>query len=61
LFLLLFRKIQRESISDAIMLAEDFAKDDKLLVVLGDNIFGFDLKSEVDKLIIKNKGAMCFG
>ena len=48
-------------ISDAIMLAEDFAKDDKLLVVLGDNIFGFDLKSEVEKFEKKDKGAMVFG
>jgi glucose-1-phosphate thymidylyltransferase len=43
------------------MLAEDFAKEDKLLVVLGDNIFGFDLKSEVEKFEKKDKGAMVFG
>jgi len=48
-------------ISDAIMLAEDFAKDEKILVVLGDNIFGFDLKSEVEKFEKKEKGAMVFG
>lgn len=48
-------------ISDAIMLAEDFAKDEKILVVLGDNIFGYDLKSEVEEFDKKNKGAMVFG
>jgi glucose-1-phosphate thymidylyltransferase len=48
-------------ISDAIMLAEDFAKDDKLLVMLGDNIFSFDLKSEVEKFEKQDKGAMVFG
>lgn len=48
-------------ISDAIILAEEFAKDDKLLVMLGDNIFSFDLKSEVEKFSKKDKGAMVFG
>ena len=43
------------------MLAEDFAKDEKLLVILGDNIFGFDLKSEVEKFEKQDKGAMVFG
>jgi glucose-1-phosphate thymidylyltransferase len=48
-------------ISDAIMLAEDFAKDEKLLVLLGDNIFGFNLKEAVEKFEKKEKGAMVFG
>ncbi|HUD09700.1 MAG TPA: sugar phosphate nucleotidyltransferase [Patescibacteria group bacterium] len=48
-------------ISDAIMLAEDFAKDEKLLVVLGDNIFGFNLKNEAEKFEKRDKGAMVFG
>jgi len=48
-------------ISDAIMLAEEFAKDEKILVVLGDNIFGFDLKKEAEKFEKKDKGAMVFG
>jgi glucose-1-phosphate thymidylyltransferase len=48
-------------ISDAIMLAEDFAKDEKILVVLGDNIFGYNLKNEVDEFEKKHKGAMVFG
>jgi glucose-1-phosphate thymidylyltransferase len=48
-------------ISDAIMLAEDFAKDEKILVVLGDNIFGFNLKNAVEEFDKKSKGAMVFG
>lgn len=48
-------------IAEAIMLAEDFAKDDKLLVLLGDNIFGHDLKDEVGEIEKQDKGAMIFG
>ncbi len=48
-------------IADAIMLAKDFAKGDKLLVILGDNIFNFDIKSAVDKFSQKEQGAMVFG
>jgi len=48
-------------ISDAIMLAEDFAKNEKILVVLGDNIFGYDLKREVEEFDKREKGAMVFG
>jgi glucose-1-phosphate thymidylyltransferase len=48
-------------ISDAIMLAEDFAKEDKILVVLGDNIFGFDLKKDMEEFEKKGRGAMVFG
>ena len=36
-------------ISDAIMLAEDFAKGENLLVLLGDNIFGFNLNGAAEK------------
>lgn len=48
-------------ISDAIILAEDFAKEEKILVVLGDNIFGFDLKNAVEKFEKQDGGAMVFG
>ncbi len=60
----LYYAVQENSkggISDAIMLAEEFAKDEKLLVMLGDNIFSFDLKREVEKFSKINKGAMVFG
>ena len=48
-------------ISDAMLLAQDFAKDDKILVILGDNIFNFDLKKSVEKFNQKEKGGMVFG
>jgi glucose-1-phosphate thymidylyltransferase len=48
-------------IAHAIGLAEEFAKGDKLTVVLGDNIFSYNLKSTVDKFVKKDKGAIVFG
>lgn len=48
-------------IAHAIGLAEEFAKGNKITVVLGDNIFNFNLKSAVDKFVKKDKGAMVFG
>jgi len=48
-------------ISDAISLAQDFAKKEKILVILGDNIFNFDLKSAAEKFDKLEKGAMVFG
>lgn len=48
-------------ISDAILLAEEFAKDEKLLVLLGDNIFGHDLSHAVHDFEQKEKGAKIFG
>lgn len=48
-------------IAQAIALAEDFAKNNNLLVLLGDGIFGYSLKSDVKKFEEKNKGAVVFG
>lgn len=48
-------------IADGIMLAEEFAKGEKILVILGDNIFNFDLKKIVDKFNNKDRGAVVFG
>ena len=48
-------------IADAISLAEEFAGDENLLVVLGDNIFGYDLKPTVDYFDKKEIGAVVFG
>lgn len=48
-------------ISDAVMLAESFAAGDKMLVLLGDNIFNFDLNSAREKFENQNGGAMLFG
>ncbi|MBI4098090.1 MAG: NTP transferase domain-containing protein [Candidatus Levybacteria bacterium] len=48
-------------ISDAMMLAQDFAKGEGILVILGDNIFNFDLKVAREKFEEMKKGAVVFG
>jgi len=48
-------------IANAISLAQEFAKDEKLLVILGDNIFGMSLKNKVDEFGKKTKGAVVYG
>jgi len=48
-------------ISDAIMLAEEFAKGEQVLVILGDNIFNFDLEAARQRFEQKGNGAMVFG
>jgi len=59
----LYYAIQKEpkGISHAISLAEEFARDESLLVILGDNIFNFDLAKSVKKLEAQGHGAMVFG
>ena len=48
-------------ISEAIALGEEFAKNEKIVVLLGDGIFNFNLKSAVEKLEKQEKGAIVFG
>lgn len=48
-------------IAEAIALAEDFANNEKLLVLLGDGIFGKSLKTDVERFTKRKKGAMVFG
>ncbi len=48
-------------ISEAILLADEFAKGEKILVLLGDNIFNFDLKSAKERFEKFDKGAVVFG
>ena len=48
-------------IAEAIMLAEEFSGGEKILVILGDNIFNFDLKTTQEKFEQKGNGAMVFG
>ncbi len=55
------QKNPKGGIADAVSLAEEFAKNDKLLVVLGDNIFNYDLSESVKKFDQTEKGAMVFG
>ena len=55
------QKNPQGGIADAIMLAEEFAHDDKVTVLLGDNIFGHNLKKSVEEMESKTKGAKIFG
>jgi len=55
------QKNAKGGISDAITLAREFTKDENLLVILGDNIFNFDLASAVRKFDETSDGAMVFG
>lgn len=48
-------------ISDAVMLAEKFAENDRILVILGDNIFGYNLTNAREEFEKKEKGAYVFG
>lgn len=48
-------------IADAIMLAEEVTKQEQLMVILGDNIFNFDLKTAVERFQKQKKGAKIFG
>jgi len=48
-------------IANAIDLAKEFAEDKKIAVVLGDNIFNYDLKPTMEKFKKKEKGAIVFG
>ncbi|MCL4364327.1 sugar phosphate nucleotidyltransferase [Patescibacteria group bacterium] len=48
-------------IANAIGLAKEFADEEKLAVILGDNIFNYDLKPTVEKFEKKDKGAVVFG
>ncbi len=56
-------EIQQEAggIPHGISMAENFADGEKILVILGDNIFNYNLKPTVDKFSKKEKGAIVFG
>ncbi len=55
------QKNPKGGIAQAIALAEEFAKDESVLVILGDNIFNFDLRSAVSALEQRGAGAVIFG
>ena len=61
----LYYGVQRNpkgGIADAIAVAEEFTRDESLLLILGDNIFHFDLKASVKRFTEKQKvGAKIFG
>ncbi|MDZ4243701.1 MAG: sugar phosphate nucleotidyltransferase, partial [Candidatus Doudnabacteria bacterium] len=58
----LFYEIQDEAggLSQAVNLAESFAGGERILVILGDNIFTHDLAGAVKKFERRNRGAMIF-
>lgn len=55
------QKNPKGGISNAIALAEEFALNEKTLVVLGDNIFNYPLKEVADTFSRLAKGAVVFG
>ena len=59
----LYYAIQKEpkGIAQAISLSEEFAHDGPILVILGDNIFNFNLAPSVEKIEKSGKGAVVFG
>jgi glucose-1-phosphate thymidylyltransferase len=48
-------------IADAMSLAEEFVRNEKLMVILGDNIFNSSLKTVAKDFEKKKKGAVIFG
>lgn len=48
-------------ISDAIKLAEEFAGKDKIIVILGDNIFNFNIRKVAREFEKRKNGAVVFG
>ncbi|MBI5613865.1 NTP transferase domain-containing protein [Candidatus Gottesmanbacteria bacterium] len=55
------QKNPKGGIADAISLAEEFSHEDSILVLLGDNIFNYDLKNAVKMFEKKSLGSMVFG
>src|SRR3989338_7022391 len=55
-------KIQKTpgGLADAVSLAEGFADGSPLLVVLGDNIFDYDLKPAIERFLHQGSGARVF-
>ena len=60
----LYYAVQKNSkggIADAIILAEEFSNNEPILVILGDNIFNFNLRDSVEHFEKKKSGAVVFG
>lgn len=55
------QKNPKGGIPEAIALAKDFAKDDNIMVILGDNIFNFNSRKIVSEFSKEKKGAIVFG
>ncbi len=48
-------------ISDGISYAKEFAKEERILVTLGDNIFNVDLQPVIESFYKRDKGAVVYG
>lgn len=48
-------------IADGITYAKEFAKNERTIVILGDNIFSTDLKTTIEKFNKKDRGAVVYG
>ena len=60
----LFYAVQQNpkgGIPNAIALAKEFAQNEKILVILGDNIFNADLKTALNDFEKQKKGALIYG
>jgi glucose-1-phosphate thymidylyltransferase len=55
------QKNPKGGIAQAISLSREFAGNEPILVILGDNIFNYDLKKAVARMDKEKKGAMIFG
>ena len=55
------QKNPKGGMADAIALAEDFVKGETLLVLLGDNIFSYNLRESVERFHKRGDGATIFG
>ncbi len=55
-------EVQEEAggIAQALSLAEDFANNEKVVVILGDNVIEDDISEAVDKFKVQSKGAQIF-
>lgn len=55
------QKNPQGGIADGISYAQDFAKNERILVILGDNIFSTDLKGAIEEFLKRKKGAVIYG
>lgn len=55
------QKNPKGGIPDAVLLAEDFAKGENIVVLLGDNIFAHPLNESIKRFEGRGKGAAVFG
>lgn len=55
------QKNPKGGIADAISLAKEFAGNESILVILGDNIFNFNLRKVVEEFDRSGTGAIVFG